>query len=346
MKKVLFCLLAIGLVASLVLIGCAPAGEGGGAKKTVTFATLPTGSSFYVAATAVAEMVPKYSNLEFAVVPTGGVEAVHDMVDSGQAQIGIGSSFDHIAAASGLVTYDHVFEDINVLLYGHNILYVWAGRADKGINTVADLKGKRVLIKYPYAGSVSEIAVLDGLRAHGLELDRDYTALGFTDSKQAVRDVLEGRADAFIASVGGAKWAPVEASGVDINFFGFTPKEVEFVQGKFPGIIAAGTKPSPPINKSIVTLGHAAALGTLKGTDEKIIYTFVKTVAEHAEELHGVHPILTEWNKQTLARPIPFPYHKGAVKYYKEAGLWTDEINEAVKGYEDTLEAFIKLYGK
>ncbi len=92
MKKLLVCLLAIGMVAGLVLSGCAPAEEGAPARRTVVLATHPTGSSMYLSATAIGPLVTKYSNLDVAVVPTGGSGPAHEMVAAGKAQLGTMSS--------------------------------------------------------------------------------------------------------------------------------------------------------------------------------------------------------------------------------------------------------------
>ena len=109
---------------------------------------------------------------------------------------------------------------------------------------------------------------------------------------------------------------------------------------------AARVKPAGPIKEELVGLGHIAMYGTVKGVDEDIVYAFVKALAENVTEIHRVHPILPEYTKETLARPLPIEFHPGAIRYYREAGLWTAEIDETEKGHNEAVEAFRKRYAK
>ena len=59
---------------------------------------------------------------------------------------------------------------------------------------------------------------------------------------------------------------------------------------------------------------------------------------EYHDEAVKLNPqYLEKWNIDRALVAIGAPIHPGAVQYYQEAGVWTDEIdaqNEAIKAME------------
>jgi len=55
---------------------------------------------------------------------------------------------------------------------------------------------------------------------------------------------------------------------------------------------------------------------------EKVIYNVVKAVFENFDDFKKLHPAFKVLNKKEMIKDgLSAPLHKGAVKYYKEAGL-------------------------
>ena len=55
---------------------------------------------------------------------------------------------------------------------------------------------------------------------------------------------------------------------------------------------------------------------------DDVVYKFVKTMYHEKPELVKILAAFKGYDPQHMARPHPMPYHPGAIKFYKEAGLW------------------------
>ena len=142
--------------------------------------------------------------------------------------------------------------------------------------------------------------------------------------------LIEGKADALFYSV-----APfLDDLGRTKTFY---PLPIELDKAKIvadqvPGIIPQvwpaglfGTKTDTP------TISHVFGFYGHQDLDDDIVYKILKTMYEHEEELGQVHAMLKEWNKKNALRLITIPVHPGAIKYYKEQGMWTDEMEAKQK---------------
>ncbi len=96
--------------------------------------------------------------------------------------------------------------------------------------------------------------------------------------------------------------------------WGFVPEKME--EGEF-GLSTGGD-----------TLAVPFGLYVREGLDEEIVYNLTKTMYENHDEVVELNPqYLTDWSLDRALIAIGAPIHPGAIRYYQEAGVWTDEIN-------------------
>jgi TRAP-type uncharacterized transport system substrate-binding protein len=56
------------------------------------------------------------------------------------------------------------------------------------------------------------------------------------------------------------------------------------------------------------------------------VSTVLKAWWDNLPELQTIHPQFKKWTKDVQAiTNFTIPYHSGAVKFYKEAGVWTEK---------------------
>jgi len=59
-----------------------------------------------------------------------------------------------------------------------------------------------------------------------------------------------------------------------------------------------------------------------------VAYTLIKTWAEHWKELEPIHPQFRGWRPEVFVQDFAtIPYHPGAIKFYKEKGMWSAKMD-------------------
>ncbi|NQY94403.1 MAG: C4-dicarboxylate ABC transporter substrate-binding protein, partial [Campylobacteraceae bacterium] len=70
------------------------------------------------------------------------------------------------------------------------------------------------------------------------------------------------------------------------------------------------------------TFGVGATFVTSSNISEKVIYNVVKSVFENFDAFKKLHPAFANLKKEEMIKDgLSAPLHRGAIKYYKEAGL-------------------------
>jgi TRAP-type uncharacterized transport system substrate-binding protein len=62
-----------------------------------------------------------------------------------------------------------------------------------------------------------------------------------------------------------------------------------------------------------------------KDLSEDLVYNILKAVYENEEEKNAIHPLAKMYNVKNAFRGtpgVPVNFHPGAIKYYKEKGIW------------------------
>jgi len=202
-----------------------------------------------------------------------------------------------------------------------NVTHIVA-KEGSGINTVADLKGKRVSVGS--AGSGTEVIANRVLEANSLtQADLQPQKLGIADSANGLRD---GRLDAFFWS-GGLPTAAVtdlaNAPGITLKFLDHSDV-VQKMADKYDKLYVNATIPANTYKNAaaIKVSGVNNLLVADASLDEALVYAVVKTMFDNQKDLEVVHPEAKNLTLQNAVQGSPIEYHPGAIRYYREKGAW------------------------
>lgn len=310
--------------------GPAAGGESAGEGKPVKviFATNPQGSGYYTIAVGQGQLVSKKTNINVVVQPTQGTKVNPDLVGAGEAQISNITANTGYSAYKGLEGFKpHPF--MRVLQAGHSNLYGFVVRAEDNLKDIPALKGKRITYDYPGVSIIASLARLE-FKAYGLDLEKDAGQLLKAESSTVgVQDVVEGKTDAAMSSIGGGKM--MEAASVKpLAVVPFPESKADVVIKEMPAMVpeVASAADYPFLSEDTPVMGSVSLLWAHESLDETVAYTIVKTLVENYQELQPIHPDFKGWTPERAVRRVPIPYHPGAIKYYKEAGLWNEEMDK------------------
>lgn len=306
------------------LIGAAMAGSAI-AQTRISIATGGTGGVYYPLGGGIANVLSKYvPNMQATAEVTGASVDNMKLVGAGKAEVGFTMADTAWDAYQGQDKFKDNKQAVRALVVFYPNLTHVVTVEGKGINTMADLKGKRISTGAP--GSGTEVMAFRILEAYGIDKDKDVKRerLSVAESVNALKD---GKIDALIW-VGGI---PTPA----ITDLAATPNTkiklidhadaVDKMRAKYGPLyvkdkIAAKSYPGQDKESTNLTVWNILVVN--EKADEKVVYDIVKTMFEKKAEIVAVHKDATYLaleNQLTGGSPIPF--HPGALKYFKEKGL-------------------------
>ncbi len=194
-------------------------------------------------------------------------------------------------------------------------------RRGAGIASMDDLRGKRVSLDTPGAGTQVDAYLI--LEAYGLD-DEDLHAV-FADPGLAMDMILEERIDAFFFVAGYPGKAIAElASAGKIDLVPIVGAPAEALRGRYnffaPDRIPAGTYEGIG---EVETLSVGAQWVVGADVDDELVYQITKALwhPDNRKLLDGGHAKARLIRRETALAGISIPLHAGAERYYREAGL-------------------------
>lgn len=192
---------------------------------------------------------------------------------------------------------------------------------DSGINSVADLKGKRVSLDEP--GSGTRVDALLIMEANGVT-EADITAEDLKPGP-AAEALRNGKIDAFFIVAGYPTGAVVElASAVDIKLVPISGDGAKALTDKY-GFFSVSDIPAGAYEgvNDTPTVAVGAQWLTSADEPEDLIYNITKALWNNNTRvlLDGGHAKGKTVTLETALDGIGIPLHPGAERFYKEAGM-------------------------
>ncbi|MFC1814465.1 TAXI family TRAP transporter solute-binding subunit [Thermodesulfobacteriota bacterium] len=333
-------IIVIGLIFSVVYCTQKPA-EAAEKLKVLVIGALAPGTTTYSAANAAGDVIRKYTDLRYAISPLSGIGPMFELMKKGHMHLAIGQGEDAAFAYKkppAPFTKLKLFPDTYPFLRGvQTIEYrdavLWAC-ADANINTPEDIKGK----KLP-AGFTSQPMIAFRVEAllanYGLTMN-DVIPVPVAGWAQQMRAASAGKVDVVYSSLANKPLLELKARrGIRLIPVNTSPKAVKAMQKNFPSALVKVRDRDPfyssqkdvlPERFNTVSFGTFDLIASADVSAD-IIYQISKVLWEHYEELHVMKRFKKDWRPESMCSTAPnLPYHPGAIRWFKEKGVWTEEL--------------------
>lgn len=316
------------IIAVIAAAACAFGVAGAGAQEKKVRISIGTGGTsgvYYPLGGGLAAVLSKYvPGVDATAEVTGGSVANLQLIGGGKSELGFTMADSAWDAYNGLEKFKDKKVGVRTLVVFYPNRMQVATVEGKGIEKMADLKGKRISTGSP--GSGTEVMSMRLLEAHGLDPNKDVTRerLSLGESVNALKD---GKIDALtwvggVPTPGLTDLAATPGKKIKLIDHG---DGAEGMRKKYGPIyvknrILANAYPGETRETTNVDVWNLLVVP--ESADENLIYQITKTMFEKKDELVKVHKdaaFLSLDTQMTGASPIPF--HPGTLRYFKEKGL-------------------------
>jgi hypothetical protein len=295
-------------------------------EKFVTIGTGGQTGVYFVVGQSICKLVNRGTGehgIKCTAPSTGGSPANVNAIMAGDMDMGVAQSDVQSNALNGKTDWEgKPFTDLRSVFSVHPEPFTVIARADAGIASFDDLKGKRVNIGNPGSGQRGTMEVL--MAEKGWTKD-DFALASELKSSEQSQALCDNKVDAIVFAVGHPNGSIQEAtSSCEAHLVPVTGAEVDKLVGENP-YYSKATIPGgmyPGTDADTETFGVRATFVSSTNTDEETIYQIVKAVFDNFDRFKGLHPafaILDE--KEMTSAGLSAPLHDGAVRYFKEKGL-------------------------
>jgi TRAP transporter TAXI family solute receptor len=197
-------------------------------------------------------------------------------------------------------------------------------RKDSDIKSVEDLKGRRVPV---FADKALGDYVTKGYFANAnMSLDQ-VDGVAVPNFPRMWASFAEGSADVAIVVVGAANSREYDASfGIRYLSFENTPEALartrKFLPQMYLQEMPAGSVPGIDKPTNVNVFDYTLFAG--KDVSDDMVYKSVKALWEKEADLLAAGPFWNGFMKEKMSTPLGLTYHPGAIKFYKEMGVWTE----------------------
>lgn len=314
-------LFRIALAASLLASAAAQAQD----KVTISITTGPTGGVYYPLGGGIANVLSKYvpgysANAE----STAGSVANLQLMSQKKSDLALtmaDAAFDGYKA-QGKFSAGAVPVRALMVAYPNRMHVVTV--EGRGINSFADLKGKRVSTGAP--NSATELMTQRLLEAYGMDWNKDLRRERLTPEKSA-ESIKDGKLDAFFFVVGIPTSSVTDLAATPNTKIKLIDHAdgVEKMTAKHGPLYVRDTIPAksyPGQDK----VNHVATVWNLlvahKDMPDQVAYNVLKTIFDKKDELIQVHKEAANFDLKTQSKAAAsIPYHPGAIKYFAEKGV-------------------------
>ena len=309
-------------VAAMALIASGPAPA---AQQTLTIGSAGVMGVYYPLAGAICRIVNatrKEHRMRCAVAPSEGSVANINAVIAGDVDMGFAQSDAVYYARKGDAPFRNKPQPkLRALFSLYPEVFTMMARQDANIRKFDDIKGKRISIGSSGSGTHATMELV--MKAYGIKR-ADLKSVAELRFIEMVPALCDNRIDAFVFVAGhpnalfhdAATSCPTEivaVSGAAVD--ALLAAQPFYVKAEIPGKLYKGIDAPQP------SFGATATVVVSADMPEATAYAITKAVFEHFDDFRKLHPAIAHLTKEDALKGATVPFHPGAEKYFREAGL-------------------------
>lgn len=295
--------------------------------KRITIGSNPAGSAYFLLAGGFAKLFQQELKIRSTAQPHAGSSVYLPLLEKGELTLGLNSSLDSGMAVAGTAPYQHKHKKVRLIARIWILPYAYMVKESSGIKSLDDLKGKPVTVNVKT--NVSLAQTNRTILASAGITESDVQSVDSGGVVEGINMVVEGRAAATTVALtmpamrkahasvpGGLRVLPVGPRATD-----------DFMAKGIAGLYTMEVKPTktlPFVREPIRIAAFDSYLNASPQVADEDAYMLAKTLHTHWKKLQKDYPPLRGTPQDGLAPAHnAMPYHPGAIKYWKEVGLWT-----------------------
>lgn len=294
--------------------------------QVVGMGTSKQGGFTYSAGAAIAKVVSA-EGLRMLVRPYGGSGVYVPAVNKGQLQFALANALETRYAVTGTGAYAGRKQEnirvVGVMLPLRVAIFV---RKDSPIKTIADLKGKRVPGVFAAARTLK--VLMDGLLANAGMSYADVNTVKAASIISGANDFAAGKSDALFFAVGSGKVLQIDAQVGGIRALPIDPSPAamerlrKYVPVAYPLELKPGKRLAGILKPTFVMAYPYLVLTSVKVPDDQVYKVAKAMWGNRKGMIAAFRPMAGFQPKNMVTKLDQVQYHPGAIKFYKEKGLW------------------------
>jgi TRAP transporter TAXI family solute receptor len=303
---------------------CAAALPAAANAQVLGFGSAPQGSIGYNMSSAIAKVLAEDAKIQSRVQPYSGSSAVLPLVNAGELDLAVCNVLEAQEAVGGEGPYNGRKQDkLRVLGTLFPLLSSIFVRKDSGINSLADLKGKR--IPAGFSAQVTLDRIIDAVLANGGVERKDIVPVLVPNVIRGADDFAEGKIDGGFFALGAAKVLEVHKSTGGIRYLPLSddPQAVARMKKHMSYAYVTTVNPSPAfagVDAPTKLMAYDYLLVVGGHVKDDVVYSVAKAVFEGKDKLVASLGAFRGFNPQAMGKSTSAPLHPAAVRLYKEKG--------------------------
>jgi hypothetical protein len=305
--------------------------------KRITIGTNPAGSIYYHLGGGLAKVITEKAGLQAIVQPLAGSSVALPLVNNGELTTSLSSTIDSGAAYRGEGDYKgKAMKNLRSLVRIFSLPYTFTVRADSGLKTIADLKGKKVVMEFKALLGLKPMNEAM-IRAGGLQLT-DVEHVSVAGLKQGLDAVADKTVAASAVAAGIAIVKEMHASvpgGIRYLDVSGPNATDEFMAKALPGTSLTKLMPNermPEVTEPVTIGTYDVFLLAGSSVPDEDANKITTVLVEAWADLQKDYPPLRSAKKEDLSRATNVvPYHPGAIAALKAKNMWSGRNEEAQK---------------